>query len=251
MDETPLDRAALQVAAEGSDAAWRLLLSRVSATDLFLLLEAEAEGDQVRPVVTDPGSGPVALAFDREARLAEMAGGAPYAAVPGGDLAALLAAQSVGLCLNLGTPGEIVVSADQLGWIVGAIGEGPSDAPDPVALEAPFAADADLLEAIGQAVAPFGTAAGQVYLASLRRSDGTAGYVLASVGAEDEARPVLAGAFETAVRLAGVADADIAFAEAGSALAERLARVGVRFDAEEKAASKGPGLDPERPPILR
>ena len=80
---TPLDRAYEAMAADEDQ---RLqFYERLADGELFLLLESEAEGADLKPRVFPLEDGPVVLVFDLEERLADFAGGiAPYAALPAG-----------------------------------------------------------------------------------------------------------------------------------------------------------------------
>ena len=101
--DTPLDRAHAAMEADPGEAAMRLAFyDCLAGAEVFLLLQAEAEGDRITPEVFDLETGPVVLAFDREERLAAFLGRpAPYAALSGRRLAGMLAGQGLGLGLNL------------------------------------------------------------------------------------------------------------------------------------------------------
>jgi hypothetical protein len=101
---TPLDDAFAAMEAEGTDAARLRWFDRLVASELFLLLEAEAEGDTVRPRVFEVEDGAFVCVFDREERLSAFAGdAAPYASLSGRALSGMLAGQGLGLAVNLGT----------------------------------------------------------------------------------------------------------------------------------------------------
>jgi hypothetical protein len=77
---TPLDDAFAAMEAGGTDAARLAWFDRLAASELFLLLEAEAEGERVRPRVFEVEDGSFVCVFDREERLSGFAGeAAPYA----------------------------------------------------------------------------------------------------------------------------------------------------------------------------
>ena len=72
---TPLDHAhAAMEAAPAYDAARLRFYDRLAASELFLLLEAEAEGDRIRPQVFPVEGQSFVLVFDREDRLTEFVG---------------------------------------------------------------------------------------------------------------------------------------------------------------------------------
>ena len=115
MSETALDRAHAEMEAAPQDDAARLrFYERLGDAELFLLLVAEASGEDVTPQVFDPGAGPMVLVFDREDRLAAFVGGAaPFAGLSGRAIAPLLAEQGLGLGLNLDVaPSSFLLDAD-------------------------------------------------------------------------------------------------------------------------------------------
>ena len=105
MTSTALDKAHAAMQAAPEDAQARLkFFERFADNELFLLLETEAEGDQITPRVFPLEDGPVVLVFDREARLAAFAEGpAPYVGLSGRVLAGMLAGQGMG-CLLYTSP---------------------------------------------------------------------------------------------------------------------------------------------------
>ena len=84
-DLTPLDIAHGAMEAAPNDDAIRLAFyERLGDGELFLLLEAEAEGEKIKPQTFDSGSGEIVLVFDRQERLTAFTGEAtPYAALSG------------------------------------------------------------------------------------------------------------------------------------------------------------------------
>jgi hypothetical protein len=102
---TPLDDAFTAMEAEGTDAARLRWFDRLAASELFLLLEAEAEGDRVRPRrLRRWRTAAFICVFDREDRLSGFAGeAAPYASLSGRALSGMLAGQGLGPC---GEPGH-------------------------------------------------------------------------------------------------------------------------------------------------
>jgi len=82
---TDLDQAhAAMEAAPDDDAARLRFYERLADTELFMLLGAEAEGDQISPELFEIEDQQFALVFDREERLSQFVGRvAPYAGIPG------------------------------------------------------------------------------------------------------------------------------------------------------------------------
>ncbi|MBK5927155.1 SseB family protein, partial [Rhodobaculum claviforme] len=89
---TPLDAAHAAMEASPGDEAARLAFhARLAEAELYLLLEAEPQGDTLAPRVFALEDGPVVLVFDTEERLGDFSGAAaPYAALPGGGLVRML-----------------------------------------------------------------------------------------------------------------------------------------------------------------
>ncbi|MEO0922827.1 MAG: SseB family protein, partial [Pseudomonadota bacterium] len=74
MDETHLDRAHAEMEEYQSDTARMRFYEVLAASELFLLLEAEVDDDQVIPQAFELEGQAFVLAFDTEGRLAEFAG---------------------------------------------------------------------------------------------------------------------------------------------------------------------------------
>ncbi|MFN7225492.1 MAG: SseB family protein, partial [Paracoccaceae bacterium] len=90
-----LDAAHAAVSADPDNETLRLrFFERLADGEMFLLLDREAQGETLDPRVFDLEDGRFVLVFDREERLASFSGGiAPYAALPGRVIAALLKGQ--------------------------------------------------------------------------------------------------------------------------------------------------------------
>jgi hypothetical protein len=258
-DATPLDLAHAAMA-EGGDAPERAYFARLADTEVFVLLEAEAEGDAIRPRVFALEDGPVVLAFDREHRLAAFAEGpAPYAALSGRALARMLAGQGLGLGINLTSGADFLLPAAGVDWLAEVLVAPVAEAEARLSeLTPPRGVPEGLLQALDAQLARAGALARQAYLVGARYGEGQ-GHLVAFIGARAGAEPTLARAVAEALRFSGL-DAgalDVVFLAEGDALVARLARVGLRFDLPEVAAPEpaiapaAPGSDPNRPPRLR
>ncbi|MEM6728737.1 MAG: SseB family protein, partial [Pseudomonadota bacterium] len=115
-DETPLDIAHAAMEASGADADRLRFYERVADAELFLMVEAEPDGNVAAPQLFDLDEGRFALAFDRAERLAAFVGGpAPYVAMSGRALVKLLVEEGLGLGLNLEVaPSAILLAPDAL-----------------------------------------------------------------------------------------------------------------------------------------
>ncbi len=257
---TDLDQAhAAMDAAPDDDAARLRFYERLADTELFMLLGAEAEGDQITPELFTIEDQQFTLVFDREERLAEFVGrAAPYAGLPGRALVQMLAGQGIGLGLNLDVaPSAMLIPAEAVDWLVATLAHRPdqtearlTEVSPPRGLPDAVISGLDRKLAIAAGLARF------AYLAAATYDDGAKGHVLAFVDATPGAEEALANAAGEALTFSGI-DAgvmDVLFARSSDPLAAHLARVGLRFDLPEPAEPArpaAPGMDPAKPPKLR
>ncbi|KIC51223.1 SseB family protein [Tateyamaria sp. ANG-S1] len=262
MTETVLDQAhAAMQAAPDDDQARLRFFERLGDAELFLLLEAESDGDQATPQVFDPGTGPMVLVFDREERLAAFVGAeAPYVALSGRVIAGLLAEQGLGLGLNLDVaPSSFLLDADGVQWLAQTLGHAPDEVEAQLAeVTAPAGLPDLLITAIDTKLATATGLAQAAYLVGTTDAEGARGHLLAFVGAAPGAEDALARAASEALTFSGIEAGamDVGFFDARDPVTERLARVGLRFDLPQPAPARSPdpvapGMDPERPPRLR
>lgn len=260
--ETPLDaaHAAMQAAPE-DDAARLRFFERLGDAELFLLLEREAQGEDITPQVFDPGTGALVLVFDRAERLAAFVGSeAPYAALSGRLIAGLLADADLGLGLNLDVaPSSFLLDANGVQWLAQTLGHGPDEVEARLAeVTAPKGLPDTLIAALDTKLATATGLAQMAYLVGSVDTGGTRGHLLAFVGAAPGAEPALARAASEALTFSGIEAGamDVGFFDANDPVTARLARVGLRFDLPQPAPARAPdmgapGSDPERPPRLR
>ena len=262
MPETPIDLAhAAMEAAPEDDAARLRFYERIADAELFLLLEAEPEGNDIVPRIFPVEGERFVLAFDREARLAAFAEGpAPYAALPGRVVAGLLAAEGLGLGLNLDVaPSAILLPSEAMGWLAGTLAEGPREVEGrPEELTPPAGLPERLLAALDTKRALAAGLARSAYLVGVRYEGGRRGHMLAFMAAVPGAAEALARATAEALVFSGLeaGEIDVAFFDLSDPIAARLARVGLRFDLPEPAPVElrevtAPGMDPAKPPRLR
>jgi len=127
---TPLDSAHATMEAAVDDAAARLqFYERLADSELFILLSAEANGDQIEPDLFEVEGVSYVLVFDRETRLTEFVGSAaPYAALSGRAIAAMLAQAQLGLGLNLEVaPSSILMPPEAVIWLNRTLGHTPAE----------------------------------------------------------------------------------------------------------------------------
>jgi hypothetical protein len=260
--ESTLDAAyAAMMAAPDDDAARMRYYARLADGMLYLMLEQEAEGGAVQPMVVAIEDAQVVLAYDTEDRLAATTDApVPYAELPGRVVAAQLAGQNIALGINLGVgEAEFLVSPEALIWLAQTLNNAPANvSARPVAFEAPRGLPANLMQALDAKLARAGGLAQTALLAAVRYEDGRQGHMLAYVGAVPGAEAALTRAASEALIFSGVeaGEMDVTFLAADLPVVDRMARVALRFDLPIPAAAAptspaAPGMDPTKPPKLR
>ncbi|MEM9009740.1 MAG: SseB family protein [Pseudomonadota bacterium] len=252
--DTPLDRAHRAMEARPDDAASRLGFYEVLAgAELLLLLDAPAEDGQAKPLVLQTEAGALAFAFDREDRLASFAEApSPYLALSGRRLAEMLSARDLGLGLNVGVaPSSILLPAEAMAWLHQATLQRPEEvAASPSAVRPPADPPPGLLAALDRKLATMAGLAEAAILADLSYADGREGTVLAILGAPQELTAAIAETLAETLHLNSAGQTiDITFVDAGTSLAERLTRVGIKIDLPAPEAP--PQRAPDQPPRLR
>ncbi len=261
MQRTLIDEAWQASEADPENGTARLAyFSRICEAELFLLLEHEATGDQITPRIFDLEDGPIVLAFDSEDRLTEFTGlPAPYAAMPGRALVEMVAQQDkLGLGLNLGVaPSSRLFPPEVMGWLAQVLAERPEELEAHItALSAPRGLPEALLVALDQRLARMEGLAAMAYLVATEAESGARGHMLAFVDAAPGAEGALSRAVQSSLSFSGLdaAALDVTFITADDPRAPEFARVGLRFDLPQPAASpqpRAPGTDPDTPPRLR
>ena len=100
------------------DAARLAFYGALADSELFLMLEGEADAGALRPRLFSVEEGWVALAFDSEAALADFAGEAvDYAALPGRVLVAMLAEAELALLVNPDSEDAAMLPGEALAWL--------------------------------------------------------------------------------------------------------------------------------------
>ena len=254
---TPLDIAHAAMEARPQDEALRRqFFGLLAASEMFLVLEAEAEGDKARPLLLGTEDGQVALVFDTEDRLAGFSDQpVPYLALSGRRIVSMLDGSGVSLGVNLvGAPSAIVLPPEVLSWISEMqAGEVSTDVlPDQVF--APKQASERFLVAVDERLTTLAGLAEKAYLVGVGEG---AKLMLALTGVPDAAQnEVLRLLAEARTFTAPDQALSVGFIAAGSNAEAKLAAAGIRFDIptpQANAAPKrqAPGSDPAKPPRLR
>ena len=250
-EETDLDRLHGAIAtADDAEAARRAFYAGLAASLLVTPLAAEpAEGAVPEPELFELPEGKVALAFDTEARLAAfLTAPAAYGAMPGRDLARLLAARGAGILLNGEAPSASLLPPDAMAWLAATLDEiaPPARIDPPARLSPPPRLPPALIAALEARLARSAGLAARAVLAGAGEGEG-ARPLLALIGAAEGAEGALAGAVAEALHFAGLEKGtlDVAFLPEGGAAAARLARIGLVIELPEAEA---PEPDPPSPP---
>lgn len=267
-EETPLDRAHGAMQADPDDDPARLAFYQVLAdADLSLLLTDEPVDGQIEPELLEMDGDRFALVFDTDWRLSafseeHLPGQAlPYAALPGRVIAGMLRGQDIGLGVNLGVaPSSILIPPQALDWLATTLEAEPEATAAPLAaIEGPGIVPEPLIAALEAKLAPAAGLTGAVALARARFADDTATLMVGFTAPFPGAETALAQAVQEALVFSGVDDLtlEVGFFAPQGPEAAQLARVGTKIELPEpampepKAERPGPGMDPDKPPILK
>jgi len=257
---TDLDTAHAAMSANDEDDIARLqFYERLADTELFMLLEGEAEGDQISPALFEAEDQQFVLVFDRESRMVEFYGKiAPYAALSGRGMAQMLEGQRIGIALNMGVaPSAMLIPAEAVDWLSQTLGSSPEEVEGQITeLTPPSGLPETLLEALDRKLATAAGLAVEAYLCGVTYEGGGRGHMLAFVGTVEGAEDALTAAVNEALVFSGI-DAgmlDVAHLEGGDPVSERVSKVGLRFDLPSpqmpQQPGANPGMDPSKPPKL-
>ncbi len=264
MSTTSLDHAhdAMQAAPE-DEVARRGFYQHLADSELFLLLVREAEGGSLEPEVFAFDEGSYVLVFDQEERLADFVGSAaPYGALTGRALVAMLKGQGIGLALNPEVaPSSIMLPGEAVDWLAEMLEPAPEEMQGAVARDI---AVPELGEAVLAAIeARLMRMAGVARAASFVKAEfegGQTGHMLAIFDALPEAQAALAKAMGEVQAFLGAQSQgfDIAFFSGAGAVAEKARAVGYWIELPEpkedesvQVPGAAPGMDPNKPPILK
>ncbi len=256
---TPLDLAYL--AMQEDEAAAPAFYARFLETELYLLLEAELSAEAAEPMVMDTSDGALVLVFDQEARMAAFSDTpSDYVALSGRRIARMLAGQGVGIGLNLGeAPSAMVLPEAAVDWLAeAAMGEDEAVEAKPLEISTPAGVPEALITALDGKLANMAGVVGAAHLVSVRYEGGETGHMLALVDVPAPAKTGVSEALSEALRFSGIeaGQLDLAFLAADDPHLESFQRAGLGFEIPELVMPKtpaplAPGMDPNKPPILR
>ncbi|MFC3613960.1 SseB family protein [Lutimaribacter marinistellae] len=258
---TALDAAhAAMDAAPEDDAARLRFYERLADSELFLLLSAEPDGENVSPETFELADGRFVLAFDREERLAQFTGrSSPYVALSGRVLSAMLAPQGIGLAVNPEVASSaMLIPAEAVAWLRDTLGHAPAEVEARIAsVHPPSGLPETLLSALDTKLATAAGLAQSAYLVAVTYETGGQGHLLGFIDALEPAQAPLAKAASEALTFSGIEAGamDVGFFSTSDPITARLAKVGLRFDLPQPQSPSferpAPGSDPNRPPRLK
>ena len=244
---------------ETSDEARLRFFETVASSELFLLLEKEAEGENIEPRLFNVDGANVALVFDTPERLTEFSGDiSAYAAMSGRVLVSLLEGEELSLGLNLEVaPSSTLLGPEAISWLHTTLGKKPDEVEArPEELTPPSSLPEVLITSLSSKLATAAGLAKIAYLAGVTYDNGVQNHLLAIIDPVPGSETALANAVNEALVFSGIeaGSIDVSFFKASDAMAAKLAKVGLRFDLPlppETPEQTAPGSNPDKPPILR
>lgn len=239
MTDTPLDAVhAAMMAAPENDTARLRFYERMADVELYLLLEAEPEGDQIIPRVLEAGGAQYLLAFDRAERLAQHAGEAgAYVVLSGRDVASMLTGQPLGIALNIDVaPSAILLPDTAVAWLCETLTHAAAEVEAKIeSLLPPKGLPESLIEAIDAKLATATGMAANAWLVGVVYEGGGRGHLLAFIDALPRAQDALVRAASEALTFSGIEAGamDVGFFNHSDPTVTKLMKVGLRFDLPE------------------
>lgn len=239
MTDTPLDAMhAAMMAAPENDTARLRFYERMADVELYLLLEAEPEGDQIIPCVLETGGAQYLLAFDRAERLAQYAGEAgAYVVLSGRDVASMLTGQPLGIALNIDVaPSAILLPDTAVAWLCETLTHAAAEVEAKIeSLLPPKGLPESLIEAIDAKLATATGMAANAWLVGVVYEGGGRGHLLAFIDALPRAQDALVRAASEALTFSGIEAGamDVGFFNHSDPTVTKLMKVGLRFDLPE------------------
>ena len=212
-------------------------------------------------MVMETSDGSLTMVFDLEDRMAEFSDQpSDYVALSGRRIAKLLAGQGLGIGLNLGeAPSAMILPPEAVKWLAeAAIGDDEEIEAKPLEISKPVGIPEALITALDSKLANMAGVVGAAHLVAVKYENEEQGHMLALVNVPAPAKTGVSEALSEALRFSGVEAGrlDLAFLAIDDPHLENFARVGLGFEIPELVLPKSnapsaPGMDPDKPPILR
>lgn len=261
--ETALDAAHAQMESDSDSIDARLSFYEVLAgIDLIVLLEVPVRpgSNHISPLVAETADGRIVLAFDTPQRLARfLEQPAHQATVPGHVLLSMLAGSGLSLGINFGVaPSSTLLPPAGIDWAAEQLGDPVvPETSQPIEILVPNMAEARIL-AIDARLAAMPGMVSSAWLARLTHANGHDIHTLALVGVDPSLQSTIAEAIAATHRLSGDQGEplDVAFlADTDHDLIAMFMRHGLGFEIPQPkpadAPMRGPGMDSDKPPILK
>tara|TARA_B110001450_G_scaffold238613_1_gene245748 strand:+ start:575 stop:1351 length:777 start_codon:yes stop_codon:yes gene_type:complete len=256
---TPIDIAHADMKADESNDTARLrFYERLIDCELFMLLEAESDGINIKPDLFEVEEQQVALVFDKEDRLADFANKiVPFAALSGRSIVSMITEKNISLGLNLAVaPSSIILPPNVISWMAETISNGPTVSKAKIKeVFSPRTLPEVVISALDSKLATMIGYADIAYLAEVKYDNDMQSSVIIFINAKAEAEEAIANAISETLIFSGIEAGilDVIFLDAKNPVCAKLAKHGLRFDLpkpEEKNHLTAPGLNPNKPPIL-
>ena len=256
---TPIDIAFSEMEAnESNDNARLRFYERLIDCELFMLLEAESDGQSIKPDLFEVENEQVALVFDKEDRLADFSNSiVPFVALSGRTIISLIEGKNISLGLNLSVAvSSIILPPNVISWMAKTISKGPtlSEAKIKEVLP-PRTLPEAVVSALDTKLATMVGYADIAYLAEVIYDNDIHSSAIVFINANIDAEVSIANAISETLIFSGVEAGilDVMFLNAENQVCAKLAKIGLRFDLPKpinKKQQSAPGTDPDKPPIL-
>ena len=256
---TPIDIAFSDMNAdETNDIARLRFYERLIDCELFMLLEAESDGQSIRPDIFDVEKQQVALVFDKEDRLADFANSiVPFASLSGRSIISMIAGKDISLGLNFAVaPSSIILPPDVISWMAETISNGPIMAEAKIKeVFPPSGLPEIVVSALDTKLATMAGYADIAYLAEVVYDNDITSSVIIFINTKADAEVAIANAISETLIFSGIeaGSLDVMFLNSENPICAKLAKFGLRFDLPKlikKGQPAAPGSDPKKPPIL-
>lgn len=262
MKQTRLDIAHQHMQVDPDDTVKRLgFYERLCDAELFLLLETEPLGENIKPMIFPVDNQQFVLVFDSEDRLAEFTQKpSPYICLSGRAIVQMLAGQTIGLGINLTVaPSSMLLDTGAVEWLDQMLAQKPKMIQDtPIAMASPVGVPERLIENLAIKFGAMSSLATSVYLVEFEYKSGVKNHVIVFVDAIENAQTAMSQAVSEALSFSGEQAGllDVVFLRGANPIVNMIKKVGLEFELPElpepkTAIIEPPGMNPDKPPKLR